>query len=97
MVNRRGVRDDCLIADLCRVRRGLRQMSAMRLSSQLQTMNCNQLNAMFRSAGLSVRLIRGRGYYYWSNLNAPSVYVYRASDLAPDRWMELALEAESFT
>jgi len=60
-------------------------------------MNCNQLNATFKKLGLRVRLIRGRGYYYWSHLAAPSIYVYRASDLSQDSWIKLAQEAETFS
>lgn len=64
-------------------------------------MNANSINAHFRKLGLKVRICRGAGYYYWLDenrhlcLEAESVYVYRASDLPLDRWVELARSAES--
>lgn len=60
-------------------------------------MNANQINAMFRRAGLHVRIASGNGYYYWMNekgelVDAKSVYVYRASHITPADWLKLANE-----
>lgn len=60
-------------------------------------MNANQINKHLRSLGVVIR--RGNGYYYWLDANkdlvvyAESVYVYRASDLPLERWIELAKAA----
>ena len=61
-------------------------------------MNANQLNSLFHREKLQVRLVAGKGYYYWIGrdghcLEAESVYVHRAQQLPADRWLELAREA----
>ena len=61
-------------------------------------MNANQINKHLRPIG--VIICRGEGYYYWLDAttndcvaDAESVYVYRASDLPLERWIELAKAA----
>ena len=52
-----------------------------------------KVNAALRARGRLERLVRGRGYYYFHGGNAcnwpsASVWVYRASDLTVERWLE---------
>jgi hypothetical protein len=62
-------------------------------------MNANQLNSMFKRAGLPIKLRSGGSYYYWvhpcgdimEGTNSPCVY--RAEDWSPDYWMTLARAA----
>lgn len=62
-------------------------------------MNLNQINKHLRPLG--VFAVRGKGYYYWDTVDkaaavdAPSVYVCRASQLSLDHWVHLAAEAAS--
>jgi hypothetical protein len=66
-------------------------------------MNANTINAHFRKLGIRARICRGEGYYYWLDekrdacLEANSVYVFRASDLTLEHWVELALSAQPAT
>jgi len=47
----------------------------------------------------NLRLVRGRGYYYWLDGNgrladdAPSVYVFSVSHLSPERWEQEVIVA----
>jgi hypothetical protein len=59
------------------------------------------VNAALRRAGIPVRIRSGGSYYYWVTADhvllddAMSAYVYRASQLPIDRWIEMArAEAE---
>lgn len=51
-----------------------------------------EVNAAIRAQGGREKLVRGAGYYYFQNMSngAPSsgVYVYRASELSVERWLE---------
>lgn len=59
-------------------------------------MNANQINAALRRAGLKVQIRRGKGYYYWLDLDghlvldAESVYVWSADQLTLEQWLDLA-------
>jgi hypothetical protein len=51
-----------------------------------------EVNRELRSRGVSEKLVRGNGYYYFVDGNAAdwytsSVSVYRASDLPLDQWL----------
>lgn len=63
-----------------------------------------EVNRALKARGVPERLQRGAGYYYFREGNAlgwysSSVYVYRASDLSVERWLEeydlLANEAKA--
>ena len=65
-------------------------------------MNANQINAMFRAFNVGVRINKGDGYYYWSDLNGglldvESVYVYRASQIDPEVWLLMGREIEQIS
>lgn len=59
-------------------------------------MTSAQINVQFRKAGLKARITRGTGYYYWRDelgrlvVDVDNVYVWRASDLTLEHWLELA-------
>ena len=61
-------------------------------------MNLNQINAQIRRAGLPVKAVRGEGYYYWLDsegapIDGASVYVYSASSLTLEEWLQYARNA----
>lgn len=61
-------------------------------------MNLNQINAIVRRAGLPVKAVRGEGYYYWLDaegapVDGASVFVFSASTLPPEQWLEYARDA----
>jgi hypothetical protein len=52
-----------------------------------------EVNRALRARGIEEKLTRGNGYYYFRDGDAPtwrasSVYVFSASDLTVERWLQ---------